>query len=201
MAAPASDHTPSRGCMSELGPFRQLYEANIGFVWRALRRLGVPEADTADAAQEVFLVAHRKQSEFEGRSAASTWLFGIALRVASDRRKRADVRRQVLDEDAVAAAPDVAADGRRAEERAHATDLLQRALDALPLEQRAVFLLFELEGMTSAEIAEAVGCPIGTVYSRLRLAREAFQVAADRLQRPPPARALAARGRTSRGRR
>ena len=83
----------------------------------ALRRLGVREADVADAAQEVFLVAHRREQEFEGRSSRSTWLFGIALRVASDRRKRADARRQVLDEQVVAAATDPAADGARTEAR------------------------------------------------------------------------------------
>lgn len=165
-----------------------MYEANVAFVWRALRRLGVREADVADAAQEVFLVAYRREEEFEGRSARSTWLFGIALRVASDRRRRADVRRQVIDQDAVGAAADDRADGRRTEERAGAADLLERALDVLPLEQRAVLVLHELEGMTTGEIAEAVGCPLGTVYSRLRLAREAFQEAAEALERGAAAR-------------
>lgn len=169
--------------MPELDSFRAMYEAHVAFVWRSLRRLGVREADVPDAAQEVFLVAHRREQEFEGRSARTTWLFGIALRVASDRRRRADARRQVLDHDAVGAAVDPDADGARTEERAGAADLLERALDALPIEQRAVLVLYELEGMTTAEVADAVGCPLGTVYSRLRLGREAFQEAADRLRR------------------
>ena len=64
--------------MSEpaLASFREMYDANVAFVWRALRRLGVAEADTPDAVQEVFLVAHRRMADFEGRSKASTWLFG-----------------------------------------------------------------------------------------------------------------------------
>jgi len=164
-----------------LASFRELYDDNVAFVWRALRRLGVSEADTPDAVQEVFLVAHRRLADFEGRSKASTWLFGIAFRVASDRRKRADVRRQVLDDEAVDAATDDGADGRNLDDRLHAAAVLERVLATLPIEQRAVFVLFELEEQTSAEIAEAMGTPLGTVHSRLRLAREAFQAAAARL--------------------
>ncbi len=172
--------------MPDLGSFRTFYEAHVGFVWRALRRLGIAEADAADAAQEVFLVAHRRLAEFEGRSAPTTWLFGIALRVVSDRRRRADVRRQVLDDGSVERVADEVTDGDRTEERLDASQLLERALDRLPLEQRAVVVLFELEGMTSAEIGEAVGCPLGTVHSRLRLGREAFQRAVEALRRPVP---------------
>jgi RNA polymerase sigma-70 factor (ECF subfamily) len=166
-----------------LASFREMYDANVAFVWRAMRRLGVSESDTPDAVQEVFLVAHRRMADFEGRSKASTWLFGIAFRVASDRRKRADFRRQVLDDDAIGAAPDDDADGRHLDDRLHAAAVLERAIQALPLEQRAVFVLYELEEHTSAEIAEAMSTPIGTVHSRLRLAREAFQTTATRLMR------------------
>ena len=60
--------------------------------------------------------------------------------------------------------------------------MLEEALDTLPLEQRAVFTLFELDGLSTQEIAELVDIPIGTVYSRLRLAREGFRRAATRLQ-------------------
>lgn len=187
--------------MPDPDSFRAMYEANVAFVWRALRRLGVREADVADAAQEVFLVAHRREQEFEGRSSRTTWLFGIALRVASDRRKRADARRQVLDEQVVAAAVDAAADGARTEARLGAADLLERALDVLPLEQRAVFVLYELEGLTTAEIAEAVSCPLGTVYSRLRLARETFQEVAERLRRDVAPRSRRRGGSSGGGRR
>src|SRR5215831_12264435 len=66
------------------------------FVWRALRRLGVAERDVEDVCQEVFMVVHRKIGEFEGRSTVRTWVYGIAIRVASDYRKRSHVRREVV---------------------------------------------------------------------------------------------------------
>ena len=65
--------------------FRAVYEAHFNFVWCSLRRLGVREADVLDQAQKVFLTAHFKLAEFEGRSQITTWLFGICQRVAAGR--------------------------------------------------------------------------------------------------------------------
>lgn len=172
--------------ISAAGPspeaFRAIYEAHFRFVWRALRRLGVRESDVPDAVQEVFLVVHRKLPSFEGRSKMTTWLYGISLRVARDRQKLAHARRSVADHDAIAAQVDEGADvGAHAEKRqAHA--LLERILSDMPLEQRAVFTSFELDGMSGDEIAEMLDVPLGTVYSRLRLAREAFQKNVDRIR-------------------
>jgi RNA polymerase sigma-70 factor (ECF subfamily) len=164
--------------------FRQLYDEHFRFVWRSLRRLGVHESDLPDAVQDTFLVVHRRLPEFEGRSKVTTWLFGICLRVASDGRKRAHGRRRsgqplvdTLDERV-----DVAAEA----ERRQALGRLELLLDELPLEQRAVFTLFELEGMTGDDIAETLEIPLGTVYSRLRLARAAFRQAATRLRAQEP---------------
>jgi RNA polymerase sigma-70 factor, ECF subfamily len=172
--------------------FRQLYDEHFRFVWRSLRRLGVNESDLPDAVQDTFLVVHRRLPEFQGRSKMTTWLFGICFRVASDGRKRAHVRRRAgetlvdtLDERA-----DVAAEA----ERRQALARLELLLDELPLEQRAVFTLFELEGMTGDDIAETLEIPLGTVYSRLRLARAAFRQAAARLRAQEP---LQASGRVS----
>ncbi|HEY1534274.1 MAG TPA: sigma-70 family RNA polymerase sigma factor, partial [Polyangiaceae bacterium] len=78
--------------------FKEVYDANFAFVWRSLRRLRVPDASLKDAMQDVFLVVHRRLGEFEGRAKVSTWLFGICLRVAKDYRRRAHVRREVLDD-------------------------------------------------------------------------------------------------------
>src|SRR5260221_356262 len=72
-----------------------IYRAHFRYVWRTLRRLGVGEADASDAAQDVFLVVHRRLAEFEGRAKMTTWLFRISLRVASDRRRLASVRREL----------------------------------------------------------------------------------------------------------
>lgn len=152
-----------------------LYEAHWDFVWRALRALGVREADLEDETHEVFLVVHRRLPEFEGRSRVTTWLWGIAARVASDWRRRAHVRReQVTDtppERAVSADDSPDADLQRA--RARAT--LEWILDTMAPEQRAVFVLFELDGMPAEEIAALVEAPVNTVYSRLRLARKRFE--------------------------
>lgn len=162
--------------------FQRIYEEHFPFVWKSLRRLGVREDDTADAAQEVFLVAYRKLNEFEGRSKVTTWLFGICLRVARDRGRLAHVRREVGDDgemlDRVEGSSDVSAEA----ERHEAVALLERILNDLDFDQRAVFTLFELDGMGGDEIAELLQIPVGTVYSRLRLAREAFQRAVSRLQ-------------------
>jgi RNA polymerase sigma-70 factor (ECF subfamily) len=164
--------------------FEEVYRDHVAFVWRSLRRLGVAEADADDAVQDVFVVVHGKLVGFEGRSRLSTWLYGICLRVAQARRRRAYVRHEVPEETAGAleeiAAPATVTE--QATEERESMALLEEALDALPLEQRAVFTLFELDGMTCQAIAELVDAPLGTVYSRLRLAREAFRRAATRIQ-------------------
>jgi RNA polymerase sigma-70 factor (ECF subfamily) len=104
------------------------------------------------------------------------------LRVAHARRRKAHVRLEVPDE-AAGAIEDVEAPGaHEVAQQNEALALLEEALDDLPLEQRAVFTLFELDGVSCNEIAVLVDAPIGTVYSRLRLAREAFRRSATRIQ-------------------
>jgi len=162
--------------------FQRIYEEHFPFVWKSLRRLGVREVDAADAAQEVFLVAFRKLHEFEGRSRLSTWLFGICLRVARDRGRLAHVRREVAGDDELLDRVEGSSDVSAEAERHEAAALLERILADLDFDQRAVFSLFELEGLGGDEIAELLQLPVGTVYSRLRLAREAFQRSVSRLQ-------------------
>jgi RNA polymerase sigma-70 factor (ECF subfamily) len=179
---------------------RAIYDEHVSFVWKALRKLGVRESDLPDAVQDVFLVVHRKLPEFEGRSKVSTWLFGIAMRVARDRQRLAHVRRQVGDEEAVLAFADESADVGAEAERRQATAILEAILDTLPIDQRAVFTLFEIDGMSGDDIAELLSIPLGTVYSRLRLARDAFQRSVARIRaqqdRPPPPRSSSVRART-----
>lgn len=162
--------------------FKEVYDEHFRFVWRSLRRLGVQESDVADAVQDVFLIVHRRLEEFEGRSKVTTWLYGICYRVASDRRRLAHVRRQVDDEDALAERPDDRIDIAAEAERRQGFALLSALLDELPIEQRAVFTLFELDAMSGEGIAEALSIPLGTVYSRLRIAREQFRKSLSRLQ-------------------
>jgi RNA polymerase sigma-70 factor (ECF subfamily) len=162
--------------------FRQLYDAHVRFVLRVLVRLGVPESDVADAVQDVFVVVHRRLPEFEGRAKPTTWLFEICLRVASDRRNLAHLRREVPSDDPSLSDIEAPGDEMAALERREARALLDRILNRMPEAQRIAFVLFELEQMTAEEIAELLDVPVGTVRSRLRLARVGFRQAVRRLQ-------------------
>src|SRR5262245_8429480 len=82
--------------------FAEVYEEHFTFVWKSLRRLGVPPASVDDAAQDVFVVVHRKLETFEGRSSLKTWLFGIAHLIALGYRKRPAVPRTEAGPDALA---------------------------------------------------------------------------------------------------
>jgi len=183
MSKPARRHSPDQhGAMTGGLTFKEVYREQFRFVWRSLRRLGVRESDVADAAQDVFLVVHRRLDEFEGRAKVSTWLYGICYRVARDRRRLAHVRHHVDDEVAVAERVDEHADVAAEAERREGFELLEALLDELPIEQRAVFTLFELDAMGGEEIALALEIPLGTVYSRLRVARDQFRKSLLRLQ-------------------
>ncbi len=158
--------------------FDEAYRTHFDYVWRTLRRLGVREADASDAAQDVFIVVHRKLETFEGNALLTTWLFRICMYVASERRRSASARHEVADEalDPPSTAPNAEEDAQRKQELA----LAEGMMDSLTDEQRAVFVLFEIEEMNGDEIAEALEIPVGTVRSRLRMAREAFQAAMTR---------------------
>jgi RNA polymerase sigma-70 factor (ECF subfamily) len=149
---------------------RTVFDEHARYVWRALRHLGIPEADVEDLCQEVFVVVHRKLGEFEGRSELRTWLYGICLRVAADHRRRAHVRHERPHPDpteGVAASPEL-----RPDARSEARSTLQSLLSELDDDKRTVLVLYELEGLTMKEVAAAVGCPLQTAYSRLHAARD-----------------------------
>lgn len=152
--------------------FRALYEAHSAFVWRNLRRLGVPDSDVEDKLQEVFVVAHRRWEEFADRGhGPRAWLFQIALRVASDARRHK--RRHPVDPDGGAAQDrqSIEPPQTAAIDKAQQLDLLDRALSAIDMGRRAVLVLHEIEQMTAPEIARTLDIPLNTVYSRLRVAR------------------------------
>lgn len=161
-----------------------IHESHADFVWCSLQRLGVRPSDLEDALQEVFVVVHRKLASFDGSSRLSTWLFGISMRVASAYRRKAYRRRErtVVDMEATAGASPV--DGPEealVEQEARAR--LARVLDELEPARRAIFVMFEIESIGCPEIAEQLGLPLGTVYSRLGAARLDFSKAALRLRR------------------
>jgi len=152
--------------------FNVLYETHVDGVWRLLQRFGVPEAGLEDAVQEVFIVAHRKLTGFRGDSSLKTWLGGISVRVAKDAR-RAQGRRGALaqaHESLVREVPQLEETVGQREALAQVLKLL----DTLEADQREVFVLSELEGMTAPEIAEATGINLNTLYTRLRTARQRF---------------------------
>ena len=154
--------------------FEAFYRTQAPFVWRSMRRLGVPAADLEDAAQDVFVVAHRKLNEFEGRSTLKTWVFGICLRVASDWRKKTTARREAPITDAPTRSHSGETAVREIAMR-QARQKLAEALLQLDEDKRAVFVLFELEQLPMNEVAQAVGCPLQTAYARLYAARSAVQ--------------------------
>jgi RNA polymerase sigma-70 factor (ECF subfamily) len=164
--------------------FTAIHESHADFVWRTLQRLGVRPMDLEDSLQDVFVVVHRRLDSFDGSSQMTTWLFAICLRVAAAHRRRAHVRREhatgALDSNALS---DPQGSPERLAIRAEARERLDRVLDALDLEKRAVFVMFEIEGMSAPVIAGTIGVPVGTVYSRLAAARCEFKKALARFEK------------------
>jgi RNA polymerase sigma-70 factor (ECF subfamily) len=159
-----------------------VYDANYDFVWRSLRALGVAHAWLDDATQDVFIVVHRRLPTFDGAAPVRAWIYGVARNVAHKYRGRATAAGsasapalQLLD--AAAPAP---AEALAIRERA---ELVRDFLESLGPEQREVFVLHQLEGMTAPEIAAALGLKLNTAYSRLRLARRRFERAIARAQK------------------
>jgi RNA polymerase sigma-70 factor (ECF subfamily) len=163
---------------------RAVVDAHFDTLWRFLRRLGVAEADVDDAVQEVILVLTRKLDSIEVGKERS-FVMSTAFRVASDVRRRTRRRREV-DAEQLVELPSAAADPEASAQKQQMRALFAQVLEQLPLDLRAVFVLYELEDFTMAEIAQTLQLPAGTVASRLRRAREAFETLASR--------ALSARG-------
>jgi RNA polymerase sigma-70 factor (ECF subfamily) len=169
---------------------RAMVDAHHPFIWRSLRRMGVPPAQVDDAVQEVFCVAHRRLDDIlPDRERA--FLFSVALHVAADARRRRGRSRECADEAAIDAAVSALPTPEEALHRRRLRAQLDEVLDALGADTRAVFVLVELEGMSAPEIAAFLSLPLGTVTSRLRRGREQFHAAAKRLR----ARAESTEGR------
>lgn len=160
---PTAQHQPALG--HELS---QLYREQFEFVWRMLLHFGVPAAGVEDAVQDVFLVVHRRWEDLRGHESARSWLYGISRRVAADhRRKRERHERKVEALPRLGQTDDLE---REVADRQLIT-ALERALAELEPARREVFVLAEIEGMTTREVADALGANPNTVASRLRAAR------------------------------
>jgi len=153
--------------------FDAVYDEHADFVWRNLRRLGVSEASLDDAFQDVFVVVQQRLPSFDWACPITTWLFAICRRVASSHRRRAHTRRERLGE-VVDDVPDSARGPEEITSSREARLRLEGILEAMDLDRRAVFVMFEIEEMPCDEIARLVGVPVGTVYSRLHAARKEF---------------------------
>jgi RNA polymerase sigma-70 factor (ECF subfamily) len=161
----------------------EVYDDTAEFVYKSLLRLGVAKADVEDVMQEVYVVVHRRLKAFKHDSKLSTWVFGICLKVAAQHRRRAYHRRErqmeVVPEGIEARTPEQLAHWRERQRR------LELILEGLSPEHRAVFVMFEIEGISCQEIAEQTGIAVGTVYSRLHTARKQIQQRAAELLRAP----------------
>lgn len=144
-----------------------VYDAHADFVWRALHRLGVRSADAPDLLQEVFVVVHRRRGDWDGRP-VRPWLWGIAVGLVRNYRRRAFRRLESL-EPAPPLASEATPDAALATQRRRARGV--RMLEQLDPEKRAVFVMFEVEGLSGRAIAEQLGVALGTVHSRLHAAR------------------------------
>ena len=153
--------------------FDEVYARHVAFVWRIARAFGVPEAGLEDAVQEVFVIVHRRLPEFEGRAAITTWLFEITRRVALGARRRVGNSRT----EPLADEPAGAADTFAAVSRAEAAAIVSEILDTIDEDKRLVFALVELEQLSVPEVARLLDLNLNTTYSRLRLARKAFEAA------------------------
>jgi RNA polymerase sigma-70 factor (ECF subfamily) len=154
--------------------FEALYAEHFAFVWRALRTFGVPAQNLDDGAQDVFVVVHRRFGAWGDASSIRAWLWGVARRVASARRRTVERHRRKLD--ALPPPDNVRPIEGRADAR-HRLERIAEAIDALAPPRREVWVLAELEGLRPPEIARLLGCKLNTVYSRLRRAREELSAA------------------------
>lgn len=152
---------------------RDAVEEHYEVLWRFLRRMGVEEHQVEDAAQQVLLVFSRRASEVP-HQAVRSFLLGTALRVASDWRRSGARRGEAVAIDSLSEQAHPGPDAEQVLADREMRRLLDRVLDSLSPELRAVFVLAELEEMTMAAIARALSIPPGTVASRLRRAREVF---------------------------
>jgi RNA polymerase sigma-70 factor (ECF subfamily) len=156
-----------------------VYEAELTHVWHSLRRFGVRRADLEDLCHDVFVAVHGARDRFDPTRPIRPWLSGIAFRVASEYRRRAHNRRELPGEPPTPPpAPGPAADERLSMQEEQ--DLVLAALATLSEERRAVLIMHDLDEQSMPEIAEALGWPLNTAYSRLRLARADFAAAIGR---------------------
>jgi RNA polymerase sigma-70 factor (ECF subfamily) len=173
--------SPSVKLASAQSPsFREIHDAYFGFVWRYAANRRVPPMAIDDVVQEVFVVVYHRLASFEGRSSLKTWLAGIAHNVVRGYVRKPGNRPE---SDYSAEELQLLAPGwnpAEALERKAAVQLLHELLDKMSDVQREVFVLCEVEQLSSVEIAEVLGVNENTVRTRLLAARKLFNAGAAR---------------------
>lgn len=177
----AETHTASRETPAVLPSFRSIYDDYFDFVWTSTRRLGVPVDAVDDVVQEVFVVISARLSTIEQPASLRSWIYGVVRRTVSTyhrgRRVRGGSESHDPWEDGASPMQPSPLDLTVLSDEIR---LLWHLLGGLGPLKREVFVLAELEEMTMPEIAEAVGIPLNTAYSRLRVARQEFNEALAR---------------------
>jgi RNA polymerase sigma-70 factor, ECF subfamily len=188
MTKPAIEAEPP----SSVARVEQMYAEHVAMVWSGMRRLGVPDAYIEDAVQDVFLVAHRRLADFEGRSSIKTWLYGISLRVAKDYR-RAQVRHAQRVErlaEILSVSPVSPQTPAKEAERREASRALQAILAELDADLREIMVLVDLEGFSVRDAAGMLNLHLRACQRRLRAAHVAFEsklaLYLQPSRRPPP---------------
>jgi RNA polymerase sigma-70 factor (ECF subfamily) len=181
--APAETSSPEGGVPSDLS-FEGLYDRWFEDVSRWVRALGAAEADRDDLVQEVFIVVHRRLADFDGQNVAG-WLYQIARRKVRDHRRLLWVKHLFGNSslplaDAMLTTKQSALDELETKQK---QELLARLLEKLNEDQRAAFVLFEIEGSSGEEIAALSGVPINTVWARIHKARKKLQEQAERFEK------------------
>ena len=171
----------SRSSSQDNARLAEMLRMHFRDVWRIVRRFGVPENSADDAAQEVFIIASRRLADIVPGS-ERPFLFASAVRVAANARRALGARRECQADEHLPERIDPRPSAEALLDQKRLRQMLDRVLDQLTDDLRVSFVLYELEGMSSPEIAELLGIPVGTVASRLRRAREAFEVATAKLK-------------------
>jgi RNA polymerase sigma-70 factor (ECF subfamily) len=162
-------------------PLREVYAGYAGYVWNTLRRLGAADVDLEDLTHDVFVQVQRHLADFDGTRPMKPWLFCFAFRVMSTYRRGKRRRPEGPHEPPDAVDPAPLADERLAAEQDRR--LVIAALGAIDPERRPVFVLYAIDEVPMDEVARALGIPVNTAYSRLRVAREEFRAGVTRLRR------------------
>jgi RNA polymerase sigma-70 factor, ECF subfamily len=150
------------------------YVDHAAFIARIIQRLIGAGPHVDDLLQETFIVAFRRRAQFDGRAEVRTWLYAIAAHLCLHHRRSA--RRFSLFHGRLAQEGPRASSPAADEQLAHKQELgrAREVLEKLSFEQREVFVLYELEELEGREIAELLGVPVGTVWTRLAAARKKF---------------------------